>query len=95
MSKNSKSKDNSPARMKRNDYEEELEKLQVKLCHLQQWVKQKGLRVIIAFEGRDTAGKGRNNQGYHRAREPKGVPNRRSAVSNGAAKDANVSTTLH
>ena len=42
MSKNSKSKDNSPARMKRNDYEEELEKLQVKLCHLQQWVKQKG-----------------------------------------------------
>ena len=58
MSKNSKSKDNSPAHMKRNDYEEELEKLQVKLCHLQQWVKQKGLRVIIAFEGRDTAGKG-------------------------------------
>jgi polyphosphate kinase 2 len=44
--------------MKRKDYEEELEKLQVKLCHLQQWIKQKGLRVIIAFEGRDTAGKG-------------------------------------
>ena len=58
MSKNSKSKDNSAARMKRKDYEEELEKLQVKLCHLQQWIKQKGLRVIIAFEGRDTAGKG-------------------------------------
>src|SRR5689334_17188814 len=58
MSKNSKSKDNSAARMKRKDYEEELEKLQVKLCHLQQWIKQKGLRVIIAFEGRDAAGKG-------------------------------------
>src|SRR5689334_13257881 len=58
MSKNSKSKDNSPDRMKRKDYEEELEKLQVKPCHLQQWIKQKGLRVIIAFEGRDTAGKG-------------------------------------
>jgi polyphosphate kinase 2 len=45
-------------RMKRKDYEEELRKLQVKLCHLQEWIKQKGLRVIIAFEGRDAAGKG-------------------------------------
>ena len=34
-SKNEKSKDDSPARMKRKDYEEELRKLQVKLCHLQ------------------------------------------------------------
>src|SRR5262245_62501850 len=44
--------------MKRKDYEAELRKLQVKLCHLQEWIKQKGLRVIIAFEGRDAAGKG-------------------------------------
>ena len=44
-------------RMKRKDYEAELRKLQVKLCHLQEWIKQKGLRVIIAFEGRDAAGK--------------------------------------
>ena len=35
-----------------------MRKLQVKLCHLQEWVKKKGLRVIIAFEGRDAAGKG-------------------------------------
>src|SRR6187401_2652947 len=45
-------------RMKRKAYEAELRKLQVKLCHLQEWVKKKGLRVIIAFEGRDAAGKG-------------------------------------
>ena len=32
--------------------------LQVGLCDLQEWVKAKGLRVIIVFEGRDTAGKG-------------------------------------
>src|SRR5262245_15914539 len=44
--------------MKRKAYEAELRKLQVKLCGLQEWVKQKGLRVIIAFEGRDAAGKG-------------------------------------
>ena len=45
-------------KMKRKAYEAELRKLQVKLCHLQEWVKAKGLRVIVAFEGRDAAGKG-------------------------------------
>jgi polyphosphate kinase 2 len=45
-------------RMKRKLYEKELRKLQVQLCHLQEWVKSKNLRVIILFEGRDTAGKG-------------------------------------
>ena len=44
--------------MKRKKYEKELEKLQVELCHLQGWVKEKGLRVVIVFEGRDGAGKG-------------------------------------
>jgi polyphosphate kinase 2 len=44
--------------MKRDKYEKELEKLQVRLCHLQTWVKEKGLRVIVIFEGRDGAGKG-------------------------------------
>ena len=39
-------------------YEKELRKLQVELCRLQDWVKHKGLRVIIVFEGRDAAGKG-------------------------------------
>src|SRR5690349_7034250 len=44
--------------MKRDEYEKELRKLQVQLCHLQQWVKEAQLRVIIIFEGRDGAGKG-------------------------------------
>jgi len=44
--------------MKRARYEKELYKLQVKLCHLQRWIKEKGLRVVIVFEGRDGAGKG-------------------------------------
>ena len=50
--------DSGKKKMKRKAYEAELRKLQVKLCHLQEWVKAKGLRVIIAFEGRDAAGKG-------------------------------------
>src|SRR6201987_5890836 len=45
-------------KMKRKSYEKELRKLQVELCHLQGWVKTKGLRVIVLFEGRDAAGKG-------------------------------------
>lgn len=39
-------------------YEKQLRKLQTQLCHLQAWVKHKGLRVVIVFEGRDAAGKG-------------------------------------
>ena len=45
-------------RMKRKVYEKEMAKLQVELCHLQEWVKANKLRVIILFEGRDAAGKG-------------------------------------
>jgi polyphosphate kinase 2 len=40
------------------DYRKELRKLQTRLAVLQQWVREKGLRVIIVFEGRDAAGKG-------------------------------------
>ena len=45
-------------KLKRKDYEKELRKLQAELCKLQDWVKHKGLRVIVVFEGRDAAGKG-------------------------------------
>jgi polyphosphate kinase 2 len=53
-----KGKGGHPEKMKRKVYEKELHKLQVQLCHLQDWVKEKGLRIIILFEGRDAAGKG-------------------------------------
>jgi polyphosphate kinase len=46
------------AKLKRKAYDKELHKLQVELCHLQEWVKEAGARVIIVFEGRDAAGKG-------------------------------------
>ncbi len=46
------------AKLKRKKYEKELDKLQVELCRLQAWVKHKGLRTIVVFEGRDAAGKG-------------------------------------
>jgi len=39
-------------------YRKELLKLQAELCKLQEWVKYKGLKVVVLFEGRDGAGKG-------------------------------------
>src|ERR1700761_5362034 len=40
------------------EYDKELRHLQGELCKLQDWVKYKGLRAIVVFEGRDAAGKG-------------------------------------
>jgi len=45
-------------KLKRRFYEKELRRLQAELCAVQEWVKQEGSRIIIVFEGRDTAGKG-------------------------------------
>lgn len=42
----------------RKKYGKELNRLQTELCKLQDWVKHRGLRVIVVFEGRDAAGKG-------------------------------------
>src|SRR5215471_1004921 len=46
------------AKMKRKEFEKELAKLQVELTRLQTWVQATGARIIVVFEGRDTAGKG-------------------------------------
>jgi polyphosphate kinase len=45
-------------KVSRKEFEKELAKLQVELTRLQTWVKEKGARIIVVFEGRDTAGKG-------------------------------------
>jgi polyphosphate kinase 2 len=45
-------------RISRKKFEKELAKLEVELVKLQEWIKQKGLKVVVIFEGRDTAGKG-------------------------------------
>src|SRR5213080_2594076 len=59
MSKdNDKNQQVQSGKMKRKEFERELEKLQVELVKLQRWVVQEGLRVIVVFEGRDAAGKG-------------------------------------
>ena len=61
MSKNKKHKNgngNGNGKLSDDFYEEELYKLYIELVELQDWVKLKGLRVVVLFEGRDAAGKG-------------------------------------
>jgi len=42
----------------KKDYEKELRRLQVELLQLEEWIRHRNLRVVVLFEGRDTAGKG-------------------------------------
>src|SRR5687767_5226049 len=61
MGRNDKHREEGSAeqgKLKDKDYQRELEKLHVELVTLQEWVKHKGLKVCVVFEGRDGAGKG-------------------------------------
>ncbi len=50
--------ENQNGKLKKKFYFEELEKLQIELVKMHEWVKAEGLKVIVIFEGRDAAGKG-------------------------------------
>jgi polyphosphate kinase len=52
------SKAKKNGKLKRKYYEAELERLQIELVKLQEWIKHKGLKIVVVFEGRDAAGKG-------------------------------------
>ena len=47
-----------PQKLTNKDYLEQLRHLHVELVKLQEWVKEKGVKICIVFEGRDGAGKG-------------------------------------
>jgi polyphosphate kinase 2 len=49
---------NKDGKLKGNFYEKEYAKLSIELVKLQEWIKAKGLKVVVIFEGRDAAGKG-------------------------------------
>ena len=55
-------KDNKPLKPlslgKDCDYDDELRRLQIELVKLQEWIRERGLKVVVLFEGRDAAGKG-------------------------------------
>ena len=56
--KAAKPKEAKKKRIKKSIYEKELFRMQLELVKLQEWVKEKGLKVVVIFEGRDAAGKG-------------------------------------
>jgi polyphosphate kinase 2 len=51
-------KKNGKPKIDKKFYESELKRLQIELVKLQEWVKQRGLKIVVIFEGRDAAGKG-------------------------------------
>ena len=58
MSDNGNNKTKKPKKLDKEFYFKELEKLQLELVKMHEWVKVKGLKVVVIFEGRDAAGKG-------------------------------------
>ena len=56
--KNGKKDRDRSKKISKKNYKKELQKLQIELVKLQRWIKQKGLKVVVLFEGRDAAGKG-------------------------------------
>jgi len=56
--KDRKKSDDEPQKLDKKFYEEELVRLQVELVKLQEWLREKELKVVVIFEGRDAAGKG-------------------------------------
>src|SRR5271154_1964705 len=62
-----------PKVMKKGDYLEEIELLQIELVKMQAWVKEAGERIVMLFEGRDAAGKGGTIQRFTENLNPRGA----------------------
>lgn len=63
--------DGAVDKIKKRDYEAELERLQLELVKLQEYIKEEGLRVVVVFEGRDAAGKGGTIKRINEAMNPR------------------------
>ncbi len=62
-----------PKRMKGEDYEAEIELLEIELVKMQAWVKEAGERIVMIFEGRDAAGKGGTIKRFTENLNPRGA----------------------
>ena len=61
-------------KMDLKDYERELARLEIELVKLQEWIKFKGLKVVVVFEGRERGRQGRHHQDDHRMPQPTHLP---------------------
>ncbi|WP_170548562.1 polyphosphate kinase 2 [Ruegeria atlantica] len=62
-------------RMKRKEYEKQMEKLQIELVKMQSWLKETDHRILLVFEGRDAAGKGGTIKRFRENLNPRGARN--------------------
>jgi len=62
-------------KMKRKDYEQQMELLQIELVKMQSWVKETDNRIALIFEGRDAAGKGGTIKRFRENLNPRGARN--------------------
>ncbi len=88
-------KDETAPKMKRKAYEKELRKLQVQLCHLQEWVKAKKLQGHHPVRRPRRRRQGRHHQGLDREGEPAGVPGVRAARAVRPAESPDVPAALY
>jgi polyphosphate kinase 2 len=58
LKKKSRKLERLPKKLRNKIYEREIERLQIEIVKLQEWIRFKGLKVVVLFEGRDAAGKG-------------------------------------
>ena len=65
MAKDKKEKSDQQGKLSNKEYETEMTKLHAELVKLQYWVQEKGLKVIVVFEGRDAAWQRRSHQAHH------------------------------
>ena len=81
-------------KLKRKDYEKELERLHGELVKLQEWVRHEGKKICIVFEGRDGAGKGGVIKDHHRQGQSTDLPGSRPSRADRAGEIANVYPAL-
>ncbi len=80
-------------KFKGKQYLQELKKLHIELVTLQEWVRQKGLKVCIVFEGRDGAGKGGAIKAITERVSPR-LPRRGFARADRAREESDVRAAL-
>ena len=87
-------KDGKARKMKAKAYEKELRRLQAELCHLQEWVKATGQRIVVVLRGARRRREGRDDQGDHGAGEPPRLPGRGAPRALGPREEPDVHAAL-
>ena len=95
MAKKDKSEKKPEKKIDKKTYNKALAKLQADLVSLQGWIVEKGLRVVVIFEGRDAAGKGGVIKRITPEAESACVPHRRTRHAHGTGEDPVVLRAIH